>query len=234
MNRLTATTRLDMTVQVRSKLYYIAIGVAVVIGMVIRILVPQSWTAFFVPIFYLSAIGGTAYIFVGGMVIFEKDEGTLDAQIVTPLRTDEYLWAKALSLLTVVLIESLIVLFLGYGFTGYNPAPLLLGIIVLSLGLTLSGFIQVSRFDSVTDFLVYAVPVIMLVQLPIVEYTGILHSYVWYIIPSMAPLLLLKAAFQPIAMWQWVYALTYSAITIVGLYWWAQRAFQHNIVLRGG
>ncbi len=233
MSRLASTTRLDMTVQLRSKLYAIAILVAVVTGLIVRIFVPPSWTAYFLPIFFLSAVGSTAYMFIGGMVIFEKDEGTLAAQIVTPLRINEYLWAKTLSLLVVVLMESLIVLFLGYGYRGYNLAPLLLGIVVLSVGLTLTGFVQVSRLDSVTDFIVYAVPVIMLVQLPIIDYTGIASSPVWYVIPSMAPLLLITAAFSPIALWQWVYALGYSAVAVGVLFWWARHAFQRNIVMRG-
>lgn len=233
MIRMASTTRLDIKIQARSKLYLIAILVAVVTGLIVRIIVPQSWTAFFVPIFYLSAVGSTAYMFIGGMVIFEKDEGTLAAQIVTPLRMNEYLWAKTLSLLIVVLIESLLVLFLGYGVRGYNLAPLLLGIMFLSMGLTLTGFVQVSRFDSVTDFIVYAVPVIMLLQLPILDYAGIVPSLVWYVIPSMAPLLLISTAFSPIEKWQWVYALTYSVVAIAILFWWARHAFQRNIVMRG-
>jgi len=233
MNRLAATTRLDMVVQLRSKLYVIAIGMAVLLGVVIRLLVPPNLVAFFIPMFYLMAVGGTAYVFVAGMVIFEKEEGTLDAQIVTPLRVDEYLTAKTLSLLIVVLLESLIVLFIGYGFTGYNPALLFLGLIVLSVGLTLAGFVQVSRYDSVTDFLVYAVPVILVLQLPLLGLTGVAPSPVWYIIPTMAPLLLLTAAFTSITTWQMVYALSYSLVTVAAVFWWARHAFRRNIVMKG-
>ena len=154
-------------------------------------------------------------MFVAGMVIFEKDEGTLDAQIVTPLRVNEYLTAKTLSLLIVVLMESAIVLFIGYGFTGYNPVLLLLGLVALSLGLTLAGFVQVSRYDSVTDFIVYAMPVILVSQLPLLDCTGMAPSPVWYVIPTMGPLLLLTAAFASMTTWQMVYALIYSLASVV-------------------
>ncbi len=234
MSRLAATTRLDMTVQARSKLYVIAIGVAVVLGLFVRILIPADLVSYFLPIFYLSAVSGTAYMFVGGMVIFEKDEGTLDAQIVTPLRMDEYLSAKSISLLIVVLMESALVLFIGYGFTGYDPVPLLIGLITLPLGFTLGGFIQVSRYDTVTDFIVYAIPVILVTQLPLLDYTGLAPSLLWYVIPTMGPLLLLKAAFTEIAAWQWVYALIVSVASIFALFWWARHAFQRNIVRKRG
>ena len=168
------------------------------------------------------------------MVIFEKDEGTLDAQIVTPLRVDEYLTAKAVSLLIVVLIESLIVLFIAYGFTGYDPFLLLLGLVLMSVGLTFAGFVQVSRHDSVTDFLVYAVPVVLVLQLPLLGLIGIAPSPVWYLIPTMAPALLLTAAFTSISTWQMVYALIYSLLSVAAVFWWAKRAFHRNIVLKGG
>ena len=234
MSRLAATTRLDMVVQARSKLYAIAIGMAVLLGVVMRILIPADMIANLMPVFYLMAIGGTAYVFVAGMVIFEKDEGTLDAQIVTPLRVDEYLTAKAVSLLIVVLIESLIVLFIAYGFTGYDPFLLLLGLVLMSLGLTWTGFVQVSRYDSVTDFLVYAVPVVLVLQLPALGLLGIAPSPVWYLIPTMAPSLLLTAAFTSISTWQMVYALIYSLLSVAAVFWWAKRAFHRNIVLKGG
>lgn len=234
MSRLAATTRLDMTVQVRSKLYAIAVGMAVILGVAMRILIPADRIAGLMPVFYLMAVGSTAYVFVAGMVIYEKDEGTLDAQIVTPLRVDEYLLAKALSLLIVVLIESFVVLFIAYGFTGYNPVMLLLGLVSMSLALTLTGFVQVSRYDSVTDFLVYATPVVIVLQLPILHLIGVAPSLVWYVIPTLAPALLLTAAFQPIAAWEMAYALVYSAVWVAFMFWWAKRAFRRNVVVKGG
>lgn len=232
MSRLTATLRLDMTVQVRAKLYAIAAGVAVLLGLFVRFLIPPDLVAYFLPVFYLSAVSGTAYMFVGGMVIFEKDEGTLDAQIVTPLRVNEYLTAKSLSLLIVVLMESAIVLFVGYGFSGYDPLWLLIALVTLSLGFTLAGFIQVSGLDSATDFIVYAIPVILVSQLPLLDYTGLAPSLLWYLIPSMGPLILLEAAFGSVTAWQLAYGLVYSLASVAALFWWARRAFQRNIVLR--
>jgi fluoroquinolone transport system permease protein len=234
MSRLAATTRLDMVVQVRSKLYAIAVGMAVLLGVAMRILIPTDMIPNLMPLFYLMAVGNTAYVFVAGMVIFEKDEGTLDAQIVTPLRVEEYLAAKAVSLLVVVLIESVTVLFIAYGFTGYNPLLLLSGLLFMSLGLTWTGFVQVSRYDSVTDFIVYAVPVVLVLQLPALGLLGIVPSPVWYLIPTMAPALLMTAAFTPLPAWQMVYALVYSVVSVIGVFWWAKHAFHRNIVLKGG
>lgn len=233
MNRLLSTTRLDMTVQRRNNLYSISIGLAILIGLIMRLLIPAESLAAVLPLFYLFAIGGTAHIFVAGMVILEKGERTLAAQIVSPLRVDEYLLAKALSLLVVVLLESTIVLVLATGFAGYNPLPLYAGVFLMSLGMTFGGFTQAARYDSVTDFLVPASALLLILQLPFLQLTGLAPSFLWYLIPTMAPAVLMQAAFQPVAAWELVYGVGYSLLWIVLLFTLARRAFERHIVLRG-
>jgi fluoroquinolone transport system permease protein len=234
MSRLVATTRLNMVVQVRSNLYAIAIGLAMLMGAGMRFLLPREMMPTLLPLFYLFSVGGTAYLFVAGMVIFEKGERTLDAQIVSPLRVNEYLIAKALSLLVVVLIESTIVLGLAYGFRGVNLLSFFGGVTLMSVGLTLGGFVQVSRYNSVTDFLLPAATVLIVLQLPWLGLTGLVPNPSWYLIPTMAPTLLLMAAFEPIETWQMVYAVIYPLVTIAVLFWWGRRAFYKNLILKGG
>lgn len=235
MSRLTATTRLDMSVQLRAKLYHISIGLAVLIGLAIRYLVPEAYAAGLIPAFYLTGIGGTTYMFVAGMLMYEKSERTLAAQVVSPLRINEYIIAKTLSLLLVVLLESTIVLILGAGFGGYNPFYLYSGIVLLAIGMTLGGFAHASGFDSVTDFLMPASAVLLVLQLPLLFITGISDSPLWYLVPSSAPALLLQAAFVPeaVELWEIVYGFAYSIVWIIGLFYWARRAFYQNIILKG-
>lgn len=235
MTRLTATTRLDMGVQLRAKLYHVSIGLAVLVGLGLRFFVREDLLPGLMPIFYLATAGGTTYMFVAGMLMFEKSERTLAAQIVSPLTIDEYLLAKVGSLLVVALLESTIVLLLAMGFTGYNPLLLYAGIILLAVGNTLGGFIQASRHNSVTDFLVPATAVLIVTQLPMFFLSGISDSPLWYILPTTAPALLIQAAFVPEAVTtgEIVYGFVYSLIWIVGLFLWARRAFYTNIILKG-
>lgn len=235
MTRLTATTRLDMNVQIRAKLYHVSIGIAVLVGLAIRFLLPEQYVAGLMPAFYLTTIGGTTYMFVAGMLMFEKGERTLAAQIVSPLTINEYLLAKTLSLLLVVLMEGTIVLLLGVGFRGYNPVWLYAGIILMAIMNVLGGFIQASRYDSVTDFLVPATAVLLISQLPLLFLTGISDSPLWYLVPTTAPALLMQAAFVPqmVESWEIVYGFAYSIAWIVFLFVWARRAFYRNIILKG-
>jgi fluoroquinolone transport system permease protein len=233
MNRLAATTRLDMVVQVRSKLYAIAIGLAVFLGAGMRFLLPGDLLPAILPLFYLFALGGTTYLFVAGMVLYEKSEHTLDAQVVSPLRIDEYLVAKALSLLIVVLVESTLVLGIAHGFRDVNLPLFYGGVVLMSVGLTLGGLVQVTRYRSVTDFLLPAATVLIVLQLPWLGLTGIVPSPVWYLIPTMAPTLLLAAALKPVAAWELAYAVAYSLLIIGVLFWWARRAFYYNLIVRG-
>jgi fluoroquinolone transport system permease protein len=55
-----------------------------------------------------------------------------------------------------------------------------------------------------------------------------------YLHPVQAPLLLMKAAFQPVAMWQMVYGVMYSAVWIGLAYAWSQHAFYRFVILKQG
>jgi fluoroquinolone transport system permease protein len=232
MSRLVATTRLDMLVQVRSKLYTIALGLAFLLGLAMRTLLPREAIPMLLPLFYLFAIGGTAYLFVVGIVIYEKGEHTIDALIVSPLRVNEYLLAKALSLLVVVLLESTLVLFLAYGLRQVNLVYFFAGVALMSVGLTLGGFVQVARYRSVNDFLLPAAAILLGLQLPWLGLTGIVPSFLWYLIPTTAPTLLLIAAFEPIPGWQMFYGVLYSLLWIGLLFAWARRAFYVYLIRR--
>lgn len=232
--RLLATTRLDMKNQIRANLYMIAAGVAVLVGLLLRFVFPNDSLPTLIPIFYLLAIGGTAYFFVAGMVTYEKDEHTMAAQIITPLRDTEYLISKVLSLLLVVLMESTIVLLLSYGPLGLNPFWLLCGVVLMSVGMTLGGFIQVVRYRSITDFLVPASAVAVILQLPFIHFMGIWESTIWYLLPTTAPTMIMKAAFQPVPLGDMVYGFGYSLLWITFLFWWARRAYYNHITMRGG
>jgi fluoroquinolone transport system permease protein len=232
MKRLFATLVCDIRLQFRNGFYYAAAFVAVVMALLLN-QVRFVDLALLLPIFVLGDILVNTFYFVGGLVLLEKGEGTLAAQVVTPLRTSEYLAAKVVTLSLLALIESLIIVAAAYG-PGFVVLPLVAGVVVLAVLYTLYGFVVVARYDSINSYLLPSVVYTAVLSLPLVDYLGLWRSWLFYLHPIQAPLLLLRAAFQPLAPWQLVYGVLYGALWIGLMYLAGRRAFDRFVIEREG
>ena len=72
------------------------------------------------------------------------------------------------------------------------------------------------------------------ISLPLLHYFGLWDTWLLYLHPFTAPLVLLAGAFGPIPAWQWVYGLLYGAGWTGLLLLAARRAFDRYIVAREG
>jgi len=234
VTRLAAEIRLDMMVQARNRLYVIGVALALVLGAVGRWVFPAAALPLAISAFYLLFIGGSTYMFVASMILFERSEGTLEAIRVSPLRLGEYLLSKVTTLSAFALLESLIVLFVAFGIGGYGIAPLVLGVLLLGAFNTLAGIAQVARHETVTDFLIPGAMMVMVVlQLPIFHLLGMWTGTLWYLIPTRAPLLIIEAAFRPLTGLEWAYAVAYSMLSLAAAAWLARRQFLLHLVMGG-
>jgi fluoroquinolone transport system permease protein len=234
MSRMAAAVRIDVALQARNNLYAIGIALAVVLGAVGRYVFPDEVRPIVVPSFYLLFIGGSTYMFVAAMILFERAEGTLAAIRVSPLRLDEYLASKVVTLTTFALAESLIVLLIAFGAGGFHIVPLVVGVLALGAFNTLVGIAQVARHRTVTDFLIPGAMLVMLIlQLPIFHFLGMWTGPVWYLIPTRAPLLIIEGAFRPLTGPEWGYAIAYSAVWLLGAARLARSQFVRHLVMGG-
>ncbi len=236
MTRLASTVRLDVQLQARSWLYHIGIVVALCLGGAGAWLLDHEALQLILPSMLVLGMGNTTYMFVSGMVLFEKGERTFDAQTVTPLRVGEYLASKTMTLTGFAMVEALIVLVIAYGFDDLQPLPLFAGLAIMGLLFSLCGLAQVVRYDSVTDFLMPAAfAVATIASLPVLGSLGLWSSPLFYLWPTQPPLILLEAAFlRPVATWQLIYAVLYSAVCTTAGIVWAKRSFERFIVGKVG
>lgn len=224
MRRLASTLLLDVKVQSRNKLYAIGIGVALLVGISMGLIFERETIRTLLPVLFLGSLGGTTYMFVGGMVLFEKSERTNHALSVTPLRRREYVLSKTVTLSAFATVESFIIVVTAFGVRGFNGLVLAAGIVSMGAVYTLIGLAQVARHHSVTDFLVPgAIGINAILQIPLLHLLDIFPSPLWYLIPSQAQALLMKGALQPIPTWEWVYAVGYTIAVLVTVYVVAQR-----------
>jgi len=232
MSGLAATLRLDVQVQARSQLYGIGIGVAVAVGLIARFLVGAEHAAVGAPILYLLALGGTTYIFGASMVLVEKSQGTLAALRVSPLRRDTYFLSKLITLTAFAAVEGAIIHAVGFWGTGFSLLPLGAGVLGLGLFNTLVGLAHVASHDSMFSFLVPGAMLIgSILQWPFLYALDIGPPWVWYLFPTQGPLLLMLGAFEPLAAWQWGYALAMTVGSTLAVGWLARRRFAEHVGL---
>jgi fluoroquinolone transport system permease protein len=228
MSRLYATIWCDIRLQVRNGFYYAALFVLLV-WILILTQVPLPSLAALLPALILGNLLINTFYFVAGLVLLEKGERTLQAQVVTPLRTWEYLASKVVTLALLAMVETTILVAFIYG-TGFRAAPLLAGMATASAILVLAGFVSVARFTSINEYLFPSVAYSSLLTFPMVPYIAGWDSWLLYLHPMQAPLVLMKAAFQSVEPWQVVYSLLYSGLWIWLAYLWSRREFRRFVV----
>lgn len=228
MNRLLATTRLDLQLQWRYGFYYAA---AVVTLVWLAVLSPLSadLRRYAVPFVIFVDLAMVGFYFIAGMILFEKGERTLQALVVTPLRVSEYLTGKLITLTLMALIVALVVALVTTGAV-FNAGWLLLGTALLSVIGLLVGFISVLPYTTISSYILPSQLFLIPLGLPLLAYFDLWGNPLLYLLPTYGSLLLLQGAYTGIAGWQVAYAVVYQAVWIGLLVGWARHRFNRYMV----
>jgi fluoroquinolone transport system permease protein len=232
--RIYSTILWDFRLQFRNGFYY-AVLVVVLFSIVLLKQLPRDTLAYVLPIFILGNLLMNGYFFISGLVLLEKGEGTLEAQIVTPLRSQEYLFAKVATLTLLSLVENLTVTALTYGFAPYL-LKVAVGLLLAVPLFALVGFIVVVRYDAINEFLLPSILVASVLSLPMITYFGLDLTWLIHLHPLQGSLTWFTAAFQPdvVPIWQLIMSFFYSLVWIVCGVYLGRRAFYRFVVLKEG
>ena len=188
-------------------------------------------------LFFDPAIIGI--VFVGALVLFEKSENVLQALIITPMRTDDYLLTKIVSL-TILSVISAVIFMTLMGMVNeikFNIFYLLTGIGLTSVMLILIGIILVSRVQTVNGYMLgMIIGFLGLTFPPLLHLFGLVKNPVFYVWPTQASFILFDGVFNAsvLELWEIVYGIGYQIVWIVALYFFAKKAFYEYIILKGG
>ena len=233
MNRLLSTIRCDLRLQQRNGLYYASAFVLAVYALGLSQLHAtgtQLNLAWLLPAVVLNNLIITSFYFIGALVLLEKTEGTLAAQVVSPLRAGEYIAAKVITLTALALAYNLAVVALVVG-SEFGALTLITGVGVAAALMVMAGFVAVARYESVNEYLLPSLPYAAGLMLPLASMFG-WDSPLLYVHPLQGPMLLLRAAFTPADAWQLAYGVLASALWLGVGTWLCQRTFQRFVVGR--
>jgi fluoroquinolone transport system permease protein len=229
--RLFSTMRCDVQLQFRNGFYYAT--AFVVAFWVVAFSQFKLDLGQVLPGMLLGNLTVSTFYFIGGLVLLEKSEGTLEAQVVTPLHSWEYIASKVITLAILSLIENVTIAVVIAGWQ-FNLVALAVGIALAAALFSLAGLVVIVRYDSVNEYLMPSAFYTAILMLPLLDFFNVWPSKLFYLHPMQAPLVIMQAAFRPVAGWQLIYGGVYSLLWI-GLAWAiSQRAFARFIVTQAG
>ena len=212
-----------MRVQLRNGLY-LATAFVVVCSILFLRWLPDPVAEFLLPVVLLENVLINTFYFVSALLLLERLEGTFTAQSVTPLRTEEYLTSKVLTLTALSIVESLLIATAVAGFE-IRVVWMTLGVVLAASLFCLSGVALIARYDSINEFIFPSVLYTALLSLPILGYLGV-GARGWYLPhPMQGPLDLIQAR-SPLAPGGLAYAAGYPLLWIAPAFLWARRALR--------
>ncbi len=231
MSALWSMIRWDIRLQARYGFYAVYTVLTVIFILGLRSVGPalQTEAAVLLIVTDPTVLG---FYFIAAIVLFEKEEGVLDALVTSPLGVNGYLISKVITLSLLAVVASTLVAVLGHGNTA-NLSVLIGGVALAAALFVLIGFVAVARFNTINEYFISAVGWGTVLFLPLFGYVGLIETSLFYALPAQPVLLLVEGGFRPLATWELIYAFGYLLIGNVVAFVAARRAFRRHIV-RGG
>lgn len=231
VNALRSMLRWDMRLQARYGFYAVYAVLTVIFILGLRTVGPALRTEAAV-LLIVTDPTVLGFYFIAAMVLFEKEEGVLDALVMSPLGDSGYLISKVITLSLLAVVASTLVAVFGHGNTP-GLAVLICGVSLAAALFVLIGFVAVARFDSINEYFISSVGWGTVLFLPLFGYVGIIQTPLFYVLPAQPVLLLVEGGFRPLAAWEVIYAFGYLLIGNAIAFVAARSAFRRHIV-RGG
>ena len=210
-------------------MYWIVLGATLGLTLAIRSVVTPEQLEFFMPVLVMYGVSLTTVFLVGVLLLLERSEGTLSVVMVSPLRPSEYLASKLITLAGLALVESTIVAVVAYGL-GWSFGWFVLAVVMrasMGVGVGVAGGV---RYSSITRFLFPGILASLAFDFPNFWYFEIWPTSLFYLWPSMPPLLLAKSAFFAVEPLQLVYAFVYGPLVVGAALFWASRSIDRFVV----
>jgi fluoroquinolone transport system permease protein len=211
--------RWDVVLQARNGFYWASVFLVVMISALLLSLPDnvRANSAAWVPAILTVNLQITTFFFVAGLMLLERDEGTLSALAVSPLSASGYLAMRTFSLTGLAAAETLTIVWIGFG-TGGSWLPLLAGTAALGVIYTGFGAAIAARYESVNAFLLPASGFVALLLLPLLPHFGLAPRWPFIVHPLEPPMTLLRAGHGAIDPNE-------VAFGIVGSFGWSAVAF---------
>ena len=196
MTAFVTALRWDIVLQARNGFYWASAFVVLVVGGLL-LSVPESVRAdgaAWVPALLAVNLQITTFFFVAGLMLLERDEGTLTALAVSPFSPAAYLATRTITLTTLAAVETVAVVLIAFG-TGGSWLLILSGTAALGVIYTGFGSGVGARYASVNEMLLPASVFVAVLLLPLLPHFGLGPRAPFLVHPIEPALTLIRAGY---------------------------------------
>lgn len=145
---------------------------------------PQSWRVNATSVIIFSDPAILGLIFIGAIVLFEKSERVINSLSASPMRISEYVISKGISLAIISTFCGVVIALVAGKST--NWIIFLCGLFFGSCMFTFTGLAISTRIANFNQFIMYLIPITLLMAAPGVLYKFWIQSAWWMIHPGAA------------------------------------------------
>lgn len=195
MMRGLSALQFDVLLQARQGFYAATAVIVVLVG---GLLVPipaelRTNSALWVPFWVVVNLPITTFFFMCGLMLLERDEGTLMALAVAPISAHAYLGVRVLTLVALAIVETLIVAALSFDIG--QPLILVGAAGLLGTMLTSLGAVMSARYESMNELILPGSVLVTFLLLPLLAHVGLTSHTPFLLHPVEPALTLLRAAY---------------------------------------
>jgi fluoroquinolone transport system permease protein len=150
-------------------------------------------------------------LFVGALVLLEKQQAVIHSLFVTPLEPKAYLWSKCLSLSLIATVMSLLVYLPVWQFSAYSLL-LLLCIFITAGTFVLLGLGLAAGISTVNQYFGLMMGASLLLTLPVIPYLLLDRHPAFLPLPYIASLDLMLGALEPLPAWRSIADILFMAL----------------------
>lgn len=174
--------RHDLVIQSRYGVPVAAV-VVLIVWLVALWPVPKSALPAALPVALFTDIAVFGYLFVAGLMYFERDERVLAALAVSPLGSTAYAASKIAAMTLIALFVTAAMVLLRpvetVGWPLLVTSALLTSVIVCGLGLAWA-----FRFATIHEFLMPSAALLAVLQLPVLEWLAVVQTPAMWLVPT--------------------------------------------------
>lgn len=203
----------------------VAIGIGVLyIALIYLLNIPNN----IIVLLIFSDPSMMGFIFVGVMILFEKQAGTTSALVVTPLQPWQYLLSKSISLSVPAVIVSLAMVFASKAGGSYFLVTI--SVVLTSILFLLLGFVGAQQVKTFNQYILIIPMFLAPFCIPLVEHLGVWSSPLMWVFPTHASLKILSAAFGEVNILEVLLSISILLFSIYLVWRWALQVYIKKMI----